>query len=117
MGKLEITHTSFWDCPKLKIFWEGIRGEISKTLHTHIEFDPLIFVFGVLPANLANLLNKDKEYLLKILVLIAKKMITVSWYKPLPPTINQWRERIVRVYTMEKITANLNLTTDLFKKR
>lgn len=57
----DLTHI-FWDCPKLKSFWEGIRGELSKILHTHIELDPLIFVFGVLPANF---LNKDKEYLLK----------------------------------------------------
>lgn len=104
----------FWDCPKIKIFWEGVREEISNILQIFIEQNPLVFVLGVLPNEL---LSKEKLYLLGIMVLVAKKLITVCWYKPSPPTVNQWKERLVKVYAMEKITAKLNLTMDLFRKR
>lgn len=107
------THV-FWDCPKLKFYWEGVRSELAHIFQIYIPWDPLIFVFGALPLNF---LNKDEMYLLKVLVLVAKKMITISWYNPLPPTISQWKERIRQVYIMEKITAKLNLTLDLFMKR
>lgn len=107
------THV-FWDCPKLKIFWEGIRQEISMILYTYVDLDPMVLIFGVLPCDY---LSKDKMYLFRILVLVAKKMITISWLKPLPPTVEQWKERLTKVYTMEKITACLNLTMDHFKRR
>ena len=94
----DFTHI-FWDCPKLKLYWEGIRAELSKILQIHITNDPLVFVLGVLPCDF---LCKEKRYLLKVLIMVAKKMITVSWCKPLPPTVDKWKERLLRVYTMEK---------------
>ncbi len=55
-----------------------------------------------------------KTYLLGVLLLIAKKMITVLWRNAKPPTVQQWRERLKSVYLMESITAKLQLRTDVF---
>ena len=104
----------FWDCPKLKMYWEGIQAEIYNILQTNIRNDPLVFVLGVLPCDF---LCKEKMYLFKVIIMVARKMITMSWCKPLPPTVDQWKERLLRVYTMEKITAKLNLDMALFKRR
>lgn len=42
----------FWDCPKLKVYWEGIWEELSNILQIYIIRDLLIFIFGVLPPNI-----------------------------------------------------------------
>lgn len=44
-------------------------------------------------------------------------MITVSWLKPQPPNIEQWRARVKKVFIMEKITAKLWLNIDTFIRR
>lgn len=57
--------------------------------------------------------ENSQTYLLRVLLLIANKVITASWLKPNPPTITQWRERIQDVYNME-YTALLQLKADIF---
>ena len=88
------------DCPQLKLYWEGIGAELTNILQINIKKDPLIFVLGVLPHGF---LCKERMYLLKILIMVAKKMITVSWW--LPPTVDRWKERLISVYTMENSKA------------
>lgn len=103
----------FWDCPKLKTYWEGIRKEILAILKIDLPLDPKVYIFGVVPEGLAsNCVIK----ILHILLLTARKMITLSWLRPLPPTINQWHERLLNVYNMEKITAKLQMKYDMFLK-
>ena len=48
------------------------------------------------------------------LLLVARKLITLSWLKPLPPTLQQWREGLKKVYVMETITAKPHVKIDLF---
>lgn len=62
-------------------------------------------------------LEKRKLYLLHVLLLVSRKMITLSWLKPLPPTIPQWHERVEKVYVMEKITAHLHLKMGTLRTR
>ena len=84
------THV-FLDCPKLKKYWEGIRKEIAVILKIDLPLDPKVYIIGVVPEGLA---NKQVVYILNILLLIARKIITLAWMRPLPPTIDQWHERL-----------------------
>lgn len=52
--------------------------------------------------------------LLRILLLIAKKMIAVSSLRLQPPTVTRWREKIKDVFYMKHIIAGLQLKTDIF---
>ena len=104
----------FWDCPKLGNYWGGIRKELFSILNIDLPLTPQFYIIGVLPKGRW---EKKKLYLLRVLILIARKMITLSWLKPLPPTVLQWQERVKKVYFMEKITAHLHLKMDIFRIR
>jgi len=49
--------------------------------------------------------------------MIARKTITLNWKDAKPPTITQWRQRLNQVHTMEKMTAKLQMTLDIFTRR
>ena len=80
----------FWDCPKLSGYWHNIQNEIKKCLKIEVPLEPSYFLIGILPENLE---NSSQISLLRILLLVAKKMITISWLKPQPPTVTQWRDK------------------------
>lgn len=55
--------------------------------------------------------------MLRALVLIAHKVITVNWLKPHSPTLEQWVQRLKTVNLMEDLTATLRLRKDIYNKR
>ena len=85
--------------------------EVLAILNIDLPLDPKIYIIGLVPEGLA---DKQVVCILHMLLLVARKMITLSWLQPLPPTINQWHERVLKVYTMEKITAKLQMKYDVF---
>ena len=113
LGGRPHTHI-FWDCPKLLRYWLNIQIEIKKCLNVNLPFKPSCFVLGILPDDLE---NYNQRILLLVFLLIAKKMITISWLRPQPPTVTQWREKVKDVYYMENITARLHLKIDVFLNR
>lgn len=104
----------FWDCPVIQGFWKRVKEETGKILQVNSPLDPLIFPLGAIPKETY---SSDQRYMLQILLLIAKKMITVNWKDPKPPTITQWIQRLKRVYTMEQMTASLQWKIDTFEQR
>ena len=101
----------FWDCPKVLDYWHNVQEEIKKCLCIDLPLEPSYFILGVLPVDLE---EHSQVYLLRVLLLIANKVITASWLKPHPPTVVQWRDRIQDVYNMEHTTALLQLKADVF---
>ena len=97
----------FWDCPKLYQCWRDIQVEIKLSLGVK----PACFILGDTPAVID---SQNQKYLLGVMLLIAKQVITVLWRKEMPPNVQQWRERLKNVYLMESITAKLQLRTDAF---
>ena len=55
------------------------------------------------------------SYILRILLLIAKKIITVNWKNAKSPTIIEWMHRLKQVYTMEKMSLQIKM--DYFTQR
>lgn len=104
----------FWDCPRISEYWQKIQKEIKKCLGIDLPLEPSYFVLGIMPADLE---ENNQTYLLRILLLIANKVITASWLKPHPPTVAQWRERIQAFYNMVHTTALLHLKADVFLKK
>lgn len=109
----DTTHI-FWDCPKIQDFWKNIQKEIKLILGIEFPLEPALYILGIIPDNMT---DKNFKYLLRILLLIAKKTITGSWLKPQPPSITEWKNRVKNVFIMEKITARLQLKTNLFDSR
>lgn len=109
----DTTHI-FWDCPVIQGFWDKVRKEINSILEVDVTLEPMLFLLGAIPKDSY---DPDQRYILRILLLIAKKMITVNWREVKPPTIDQWTERLKYVYTMERMTAVLQMTLDNFEQR
>ena len=104
----------FWDCPVIQTYWKGIKEELEKIFGTDIPLDPLFFL---LEKTQEELFTKDQCYMLHILLMIAKKIITINWMKPSPPTIAQWIQKVRQVNTMENMTAILQLKVPIFVRR
>ena len=89
--------------PKVKKnYWEGIQKELFSILTIDLPLTPNVIL---LEHSLREDGGKMKLYLLHVLLLIAMKMITSSWLKPLRPMTPQWQERV-------KTTAHLHLKMD-----
>ena len=67
--------------------------------------------------NLSDVVNKDDQYLVKILLIAARKAITQRWLKPEPPSQTLWMEVVQEIYTMEKMTFVLRLKEGEFKEK
>ena len=55
--------------------------------------------------------------MLHILLMIARKIITINWMQPSPPTKAQWIQKVKQVHTMENMSAFLQLKVPLFIRR
>lgn len=71
----------FWDLLKLQKFQEHIKNEITVILDVFLPLKPLYYVLGCISTGL---LYVENSYILKVLLLIARKMITVSWRRNQP---------------------------------
>ena len=56
-------------------------------------------------------------YLLQILLVAAKKKITIKWLKKESPNQAEWLTILRNIYTMGKMTYSLRLQRDLFIER
>lgn len=87
----------FWDCPRLQHFWKAVKDTLEKILKGIIPSDPVIFLLDVFP----DYFTHDPCFLLHVLLMTARKMVTVNWMKPDTPNINHWTQKI-RHYTKWK---------------
>ena len=104
----------FWDCPKLRKFWENVKRQKCEILNINRPIEPQQLILGTVSSTD---LGKNSVFMLMVLLLIAHKMITVNWLKPHPPTLDQWFQRLKEVNCMEHMKANLRLETDLYLEK
>ena len=100
-----------WACPKLQGYWEDVKKEIERILDIKLIQEPKLFILGI---PIENQMAKNNLYLLRTMLLIAKKTITILWLQPQPPNIQQWQNKVNEVFIMEKITAKIQLKMDNF---
>lgn len=113
-GKIgDHTHI-FWDCPVISGYWKNIKEEIQKIMKREVPSNILFYLLGVVTVDS---FSANQRYILHILLLIAKKMVTVSWKTVKTPSITEWKHRLKQVYLMEKMTASLQMKVDLFNQR
>lgn len=60
---------------------------------------------GQLPEGLK---GDNRIFLLRVFLLVDKKMITISWMRPQPPTVDRWREKVKKVCCMDSILRDNN---------
>lgn len=101
----------FWDCPKITEYWKNIKTQIEGILNENIDLDLQIFLLGIIPKNVP----ARKRKIIRMLIIIAKKMITMSWLEPQPPSVKKWWDRVEDVMGMEEVTARLQNRLQEFK--
>lgn len=94
----------FWLCPRMAQFWEGVHLVIVRILGYNIPQSCKMLYFGILTGNVV---LRDDRYLLKILLAACKKAITKRWYKPDPPTQNEWLKIVRGIHDMELLTHRI----------
>ena len=62
-----------------------------------------------------NLLKTD-SYVMRIMLVAARKSITQKWLIKKTHTINEWIDLIYKIFIMERITFKLNLKMDIFNE-
>uniref|UniRef100_A0A3P9APB4 Uncharacterized protein n=1 Tax=Esox lucius TaxID=8010 RepID=A0A3P9APB4_ESOLU len=73
------THSHiFWQFPLLDNFWKSIFTYISKVMNVELIRDPLVAILGVKPVGVH---SRKKMYLLQMLLIAAKKAISIKWLK------------------------------------
>lgn len=73
----------FWDCSVIQKYWKDVKEELDNIFGVDIPLDPFIFILEIIPESL---LSEDQCYMIHILLMIAKQMITVIWMQPCIPT-------------------------------
>lgn len=102
----------FWDCPKMLPYWKEIKREIDTILAIDLPFTPSQFLLDLIPEGMYN----NKKQLLHILLITARKMVTLNWMNPLPPKVTQWKLKLKEVYGMEALTAKVQLRVEDFRE-
>ncbi len=103
----------FWECPKIQVYWQGVKREIRKVLGYDIPMHPVFFLLDGFPPDQ---FSKSHLFALHILLMAARKIITVNWMKVHQPTLTEWTQRLNQIYIFEKMTADLQLKSDIFQQ-
>lgn len=114
-GHMDADHTHiFWSCQKLKGYWDDIWRGLQKIIGYEVPKTCKILYLGNLTRDI---ILKEDEYLVKVLLSASKKTITRMWYKVDPPTGEQWVCTVEEILIMEKITYKLRLQESQFEAK
>ncbi len=114
-GHMDVDHTHiFWSCQKIKGYWDKIWWGLRKIIGYEIPKTCKILYLGNLTQDI---IQKEDEYLVEVLLTASKKAITRLWYKVEPPTGEQWMCIVEEIFVMEKLTHKLRLQEAQFNKK
>ena len=87
-GHMDVAHMHiFWSCQKIIGYWDKIWRGLRKVIGYEIPKFCKVLYLGNLTQDI---IQKEDEYLVKVLLSASKKAITRLWYKAEPPTVEQW---------------------------
>ncbi len=82
-------------------------------LRNHKVVHPVFFLLDGFPPDQ---FSTSHLFALHILLMAARKIITVNWMKVHQPTLTEWTQRLNQIYIFEKMTADLQLKSDMFQQ-
>uniref|UniRef100_A0AAR2L8Q3 Uncharacterized protein n=1 Tax=Pygocentrus nattereri TaxID=42514 RepID=A0AAR2L8Q3_PYGNA len=77
-----------WQCAYIRRYWEAVRDGIQNILCIQIPLDPKLFLLGIYPMNYK--IRKRHQQFLEIGILLAKRVIAVSWKRTGVPGMDKW---------------------------
>lgn len=79
-------------------YWHDIHDCLEHIFRMTVQFDVSAMCFGTIILHTQAITDK---YLMKMLLIGAKKAITRKWLQPNAPTMEDWQETVQGIYTME----------------
>ena len=106
-GMHEANHAHiFWNCYKIKRFWEMVHQRSQEILGYEFPMDPkLLYLSNYTETEIQ---PKD-SYLFSILMVAAKKTITRKWGSEEAPTEDQWVTTVGELEVLERLTHRIRL--------
>lgn len=98
----------FWSCPSINQYWYEIHTCLEIIFKIQIPFRFEVMYLGLISSAFPN------KYLFRILTIASKKAITRKWLQPTLPTLEDWKNIVHDIFTMEKLTYALRLKSQLF---
>lgn len=94
-----------WQCIQIQKFWQEIKQCIQNILQIQIPLVPHLFILGLYPHNLK--LKKYQQIFLDLSVLMAKRVIALSWKSTSSPSVKRWLTELSSTLPLEKITYTI----------
>ena len=91
----------FLYCCKLQTFWNQVFDFISKAYNREFSPSPLTALFGVVERGWSH--NKFERQAIKLVTLIARKLILQAWKSVCPPTVTMWIKELGNVIHLERV--------------
>lgn len=101
----------FWNCSKLKQFWNEVHNLTTKVMQIEFKLSPLLYLFGTDPDGALDSISNKR---IGIIAYVAKKCILLNWNQATPPTINLFKSIMNDTMQLEQHTYHLKGKGDLF---
>lgn len=102
-----------WQCSRIKKFWEEVKQCIEEMLEIKLHLEPKIFLLGIYPAN-CDIRKKHRSFL-DIGLLLAKRVIALTWKEMDRPRIGKWLSELSTTLPLEKITYAIKGKQPIFE--
>lgn len=100
----------FWECPRIRSFWNKVFHMIRKITGTEIAQDPFVAILGILPSGIP----KHIKSLINFFLIATKLTIAKAWKRP-SVSWNGVKQKINWIMVREKISHNIDNSTKKFE--
>lgn len=104
----------FWECMYIQEYWKEIQEALEYIFEKDIPLESKLLYFGCVDPDMV---TADNKYLMRALMAASKKAITRKWLQQERPTLSNWIDATIEIYTMERITFVVNLKKDIFLRK
>lgn len=98
----------WWECQKVKGFWESVYNEMKKILSYTFVKKPEAFLLGLVGREI-----KRKDYkLFQYATTAARVLLAKNWKLEGLPTIEDWRSKLLEYVEMDKMSGKIRYIKD-----
>uniref|UniRef100_A0A670KIE8 Reverse transcriptase domain-containing protein n=1 Tax=Podarcis muralis TaxID=64176 RepID=A0A670KIE8_PODMU len=98
----------WWECKKVKSFWEKFYNEMKKMLRYTFIKRPEAFLLGIVGKDIG---RKDGK-LFQYAVTAARIVLAQKWKQEETPTVEEWRVKLIEYAELDRLTGKIRYTKD-----
>uniref|UniRef100_A0A670JJJ0 Reverse transcriptase domain-containing protein n=1 Tax=Podarcis muralis TaxID=64176 RepID=A0A670JJJ0_PODMU len=98
----------WWECGKVRSFWEEVYNELKKILKYTFVKKPEAFLLGIIGKDVR---RKDQK-LFQYAVTAARIVLAQKWKLEEIPTVEEWRTKLTEYAELDRLTGKIRYTKD-----